>query len=211
MINRIETFLQRAQESQCHNIALQFVLDSAKTELARTDPLRSAKPASPAKSNTQRRRKSSGSQSSLKVRNTRRSSAHLDEDLDPADQLARNLGIILPPAEASDQERVAFLEKARLDRAYKLEGHLTSLQSTTETSIASHLLDAHVTLNLLQESLLADTEYHTVHLVDQNLESSVDTFDHDIQALQEELEAVDLYSLQTKNVHKEQLIERWSR
>ena len=88
---------------------------------------------------------------------------------------------------------------------------MASLQSTTETSIASHLLDAHVTLNLLQDSLLADTHYHTIHLLDQDLESSVDNFEHDIQVLQDELEAIDLYSLQTKNVHKEQLIERWSR
>ncbi|KUJ19137.1 uncharacterized protein LY89DRAFT_716730 [Mollisia scopiformis] len=211
LINRIETFLQRAQESQCHNMALQFVLDSAKTELKRTDALPGVKPTSPAKSNTQRRRKSSGSQSSLKVRNTRRSSGHLDEDLDPAGQLARNLSITLPAADASDEERITFLERALMDRASKLESHMTSLQSTTETSIASHLLDAHVTLNLLRDSLLADTDYHTVHLVDQELESSVNSFENDIQALQEDLEAVDLYSLQTKNVHKEQLVERWSR
>lgn len=192
-------------------MALQFVLDSAKKELTRTETLPAAKSTSPAKSNTQRRRKSSGSQSSLKVRNTRRSSGHLDEDMDPAGQLARNLGITLPAADASDHERAAFLEKALLDRANKLDVHMTSLQSTTETSIASHLLDAHVTLNLLQDSLLADTKYHTIHLLDQNLEASVDMFEHDIQALQEELEAIDLYSLQNKNIHKEQLIERWSR
>jgi hypothetical protein len=211
LINRIETFLQRAQESQCHNMALQFVLDSANTELKRTDSLPSGKPVSLAKSNTQRRRKSSGSQTSLKVRNTRRSSGHLDEDLDPAGQLARNLSITLPAADATDEERAAFLEKALVDRASKLEGHMTSLQSTTEASIASHLLDAHITLNLLQDSLLADTDYHTVHLMDQQLESAVNTFEHDIQGLQEQLESVDLYSLQTKNVHKEQLVERWSR
>ncbi|KAF8861323.1 hypothetical protein BDZ45DRAFT_265253 [Acephala macrosclerotiorum] len=211
LINRIETFLQRAQESQCYNMALQFVLDSAKNELTRTETLPTTKSTSPAKSNTQRRRKSSGSQSSLKVRNTRRSSGHLDEDMDPAGQLARNLGITLPASDASNHERAAFLEKALLDRANKLEGHMASLQSTAETSIAAHLLDAHITLNLLQDSLLADTEYHTIHLLDQNLETSVDMFEHDIQALQEELEAIDLYSLQTKNVHKEQLIERWSR
>ena len=187
------------------------MLNSANTELKSTESLPGGKPASPAKSNTQRRRKSSGTQSSLKARNTRRSSGHLDEDMDPAGQLARNLGITLPAADATDEERAAFLEKALMDRASKLEGHMTGLQSTTEGSIASHLLDAHITLNLLQDSLLADSDYHTVHLMDQHLESSVNTFEQNIQALQEQLEGVDLYSLQTKNVHKEQVVERWSR
>ncbi|KAH7348726.1 hypothetical protein BKA65DRAFT_266279 [Rhexocercosporidium sp. MPI-PUGE-AT-0058] len=211
LVNRIETFLERAEESQCHKMALQAVLDSANKELLRSAITPAAKTSSPTRLNTQRRRKSSSSQSTLRVRNTRRSSGHFDEDIEPEQQLARNLGVALPPEGVSDQERANLLEKMLAERLTRLEGHAASLQSTTESSISSHLLDARMTLGLLHDSLLAESQYHKVQFLDPNLEAAVTNFEKDIQHLQDDLEAVDLHSLQARNIHREQLIERWSR
>ena len=207
----METFLERAEESQCHKMALQAVLDSAKKELSRSGNTPLTKTSSSTRPNTQRRRQSSTSQSTLKVRNTRRSSGHFDEDIEPEQQLARNLGIALPAEGVSDYERGNLLEKMLAERLNRLEGHAASLQSTTESSISSHLLDARMTLGLLHDSLLADTQYHKVQLLDPSLEDAVTSFEKEIQNLQDDIEAVDLHSLQARNVHREQLIERWSR
>jgi hypothetical protein len=210
LVNRIEAFLERVQESQCHNMALQFVVGSAKQELAQPENGSPTKTSSPVKPNTQRRRKSSNSQSPVRTR--RRSSGKLlDEDIEPEQQLARNLGIALPAEAVSDTARIDVLERALSDRISKLESHATSLQSTTESSISSHLHDAHTTLELLHDSLLAESLYHKVQLLDPRIESSVATFEKDVQDLQKDLEAVDLHTLQSRNVHKEQLIKRWSR
>ncbi|KAN0095353.1 hypothetical protein V8E51_016064 [Hyaloscypha variabilis] len=208
LVNRIETFLERMEESQCHKMALQFVLDSAKKELSLPEPS-TIKPASPTKSNTQRRRKSSSSQTSpIRARTTRRRSSGHDEDVEPEQQLARNLGIALP-AEAT--ARVEALEKLLSERIARLESHSNSLQSTTETSISSHLLDAQITLGLLQDSLLAKTPYGKVRLIDPKIESGVSKFDQEVQGLQKGLDAIELHALQAKNVSREQLVERWSR
>jgi hypothetical protein len=192
-------------------MALKFVVDSTKKELSRPEPP-TAKAASPTKSNTQRRRKSSSSQTSpVRARNTRRRSSGPEEDIEPEQQLARNLGVALPAEGVSDNARITHLEKMLSERITRLEGHANSLQSTTEKSVSSHLLDAHTTLGLLQDSLLAQTLYHKVRLLDPKVESDVASFEQDVQHLQKSLDAVDLHSLQAKNVHREQLVERWSR
>jgi len=210
LVDRIETFLKRVEESQCHKMALQFVVGSAKQELSQPENESPNKASSPVKPNTQRRRKSSSSLSPVRTR--RRSSGKLlDEDIEPEQQLARNLGIALPAEAVTDDARIDILERALLDRISKLESHATSLQSTTESSISSHLLDAQMTLELLHNSLLAESLYHKVRLLDPSIESSVATFEKDVQDLQKNLEAVDLHTLQSRNVHKEQLINRWSR
>lgn len=211
LVDRIETFLERAKESQCHKMALQAVLESAKKELSHTEPVPTNKTNSPHRPNTQRRLKSSSSQSTLRVRGTRRSSGHHDEDVEPEQQLARNLGVALPSEGVSDYERVALLDQMLAERNARLASHAASLQYTTESSISSHLLDARMTLDSLHGSLLLDSQYGKVRLLDPNLEKSVTNFEQNVQNLQDELDAVDLHSLQAKNVHKEQLIKRWSR
>jgi hypothetical protein len=166
--------------------------------------LKSARPST-------QRAKSSGATSPVRRRATRRrSSGQIDDELGPELQLLRNLGLSLPDVN-SDHSRVDALEKALLDRANKLEGHEQSLQSTTESSISSHLLDAHVTLHLLRNTLLAQTPYHSISLLDQEVESSVSKLEDDTQQLQATLESTNLQKLQPKNVHREQFVARWSR
>jgi DNA-binding HxlR family transcriptional regulator len=211
LVNRTKIFLEHVQEHQCHKMALQYVLDEAKKELLRPDvstpgaKLKSAKPST-------QKPKSSGPGSPVKRRNTRRrSSGPLDDEIEPEQQLLRNLGISLPTDAVSNQSRIEALERALLDRSNKLEGHANNLQSSTESSISSHLLDAQVTLHLLRDSLLAQSPYHSVKLLDPEVESSITELENDVQQVQQKLEKVDLQKLQAKNVHREQLVERWSR
>jgi hypothetical protein len=203
--------LERVEEGRCHNIASRFVLDSIKSELSRVEePITTIK-SSPTKPNIQRRRTSSvPSPGRLRI-NRRRSSGIDIDDIDPEQQIARNLGITLPVATVSDQERAEVLERALRDRSTKLDIHATSLQTLTESSISSHLLDSHLTLQLLQDSLLAETLHHTVRLLDPDIEASVSMFQQEIEDLKSELEGVDLEQLQTRSVNREQLIARWAR
>ena len=194
-------------------MALQFVLGEVEKELQRPEEPVSSMTTSPVRPNTQRRRKSSATPSSpVRARNTRRrSSGHLDEDIEPEQQLFRNLGISLPTEASTDAARSEALEQALSDRLSKLDGHVHSLQSTTESSISSHLLDAHGTLQLLRDSLLADTLYHGVEFLDPEIGSSVDNFEREVQDLQKKVEAVNLQTLQAKNIHRDEFVERWLR
>ena len=193
-------------------MAVKAVTDAAKLELQDPDPIFQIKPSNPNKSTTQRRRKSATSQSPVRLRNTRRrSSTQLDDDTEPEEQFLRNMGLSLPAEANSESSRVEALEQVLTDRMSKLEGHVASLQSTTESSISSHVLDAHTTLQLIEDSLFADSNYHKLQLLDVDLDSSVTMSERDVQNVQKSLEAVDLGKLQARNLNRDDLVERWSR
>jgi hypothetical protein len=126
--------------------------------------------------------------------------------------LLRNLGISIPPEANTDPALLhELLEHALSDRLNKLDGHAQGLQSTTESSISLHLTDANLTLQLLQDALLADTRYSKVRFLDEDTESSVVVFERDVLDTQKQLEAVDLHKLQARNVRRDELVGRWSR
>lgn len=193
-------------------MAVQFVVSAAKRELSQPKTIPASKPTSPSKFAPQRERKSSSSQFPLLLRNRRRSSGKgVDEDVDPELQLARNLGISLTADAVPDNLGIDTLERTLLERIGKLEKHASTLQSTTETSISSHLMDAHMTLELLHDSLLAESLYHKVRLLDPTLEEPVASFEHELRGLRQNIEAVDLHTLQSRNVYKEEFVKRWSK
>lgn len=206
LVNRIGVFFDRIEEYQSHKMAENFIIDEAEQELQRSDVIPGKTPTSPAKANHQRRRSSA---STIQVRaKGRRSSGPIE---DPEQQLLRNLGISQPIELTSYEARIEVFERALSDRTRKLEGHAATLQSTTESSISSYLLDSHITLNLLRDSLLSDSAYNKVRLLDPEIESNMANFELDLLTLQEKLEAIDLQKLSARNIHKEQLVERWSR
>lgn len=213
LVNRTETFLSRAQESQSHKTALNSILSTLKQELSTIEetPPPTLNTSTSSKANTQRRRTSS-THSPVRTRTTRRRSSGPEaEDVDPEQQLARNLGITLPPSSLPPLLQSQALEKTLTERLTKLEIHSNSLQTTTETSISSHLLDAHLTLQLLQDSLLAETLGRKVRLLDPDIEASVGMFESEIEELRGMLEGIDLTGLGARNVRREAIVERWGR
>ncbi|KAI9650347.1 hypothetical protein NHQ30_000360 [Ciborinia camelliae] len=202
LVKRTEVYAEHMEEYQSHQMATKFAIDTGKKELqhqAAPQPSRSA---------THQRQIS---QTQMPSRNSRRRSS-MFEEMDAEQQLLRNLGISLPTEnDTDDNARTEFLESVLRERIEKLKSHMANLESTTETTISSHVHNADITMQLLYNALQADSVYGEVQLLDPDIVSSFNTFEEEIKNLQENLEAVNLQRLQLKNVHKEQLIKRWSR
>lgn len=193
-------------------MATQHVVASAKKELMFLEPDAKNKSSNIIKSNTQARRTSVSATPAAKTRRDhRRSSGIIEDDTEPEQQLARNLGLSLPAEDVTEVKRIEIFEKMLQERISRLEGHATGLQSSTETSVASHLLDANITLGLLNDSLLAESLYGKVQLVKPEVGDAVVNFEQDMQALQECLEVVNLHSLLFKNAQRDQFVQRWAR
>lgn len=201
-------YLERAEEYRSHQMASQYMLSEAKKELQSPDQTMTASSIQP---NIQKRRDSTGSKSPEQARHRRRSSAHQEGETEPEKHLLRHLGLSAPALGATNQTQVEAFERALSDRLKKVQIHAANLQSTTESSITSHLMDAHSTLQLLQDSLMAETLYGKIQLVDPDIEASIDIFEDEINSLREELEAINLQKLHERNVHRDLLVERWSR
>ncbi|KAG9243119.1 hypothetical protein BJ878DRAFT_512346 [Calycina marina] len=204
--DRLNVFLERSEEFQSHSMAVNYVLDEAQRELATSLTTSQKKSKNPIKANHARYR-SPVSAPPVKARG-RRSSGTVE---DPEQQLLCNLGISQADDSIPDEERLELFERALSDRRKKLDSHASALQSTTESSISAYLLDSHLTLQQLRDSLLADSKYNKVQLLDAKTKSGLAAFDAEVQSVQERLENIDLENFSGRNVHKEQIIERWSR
>ncbi|KAH8815499.1 hypothetical protein F5884DRAFT_772613 [Xylogone sp. PMI_703] len=214
LLQRTEAFVERVEEFQCYKMAAGSILETTQKEL-----LQEIKPSQPSQTSPPRRSRSN----SVKQRTpsfpaqirgtsrTRRSTLMLEEDLEPEEQILRSLGISIPPEAKSSVQRAKALDQALTDRSSKLDKHATGLQSTIESSISAHIHDAYITLQLLRDVQLSDTPYRTVQLLDSKLESSLKEFQTEIEHVQQTLAEVDLQSLEARNVHREQIIQRWSR
>ncbi|CAD6441692.1 84a778a2-d259-47ce-a43e-97bea591a718 [Sclerotinia trifoliorum] len=201
LIKRTEIYAAHMEEYQCHQMATKFAIDTGKKELQYQEAPQ------PSKSVTRQRQ---NSQAQVQFRNNRRRSS-MFEEMDAESQLLRNLGITLPNDSDADDAQTEFLDSCLRERIEKLKSHAANLESTTETTISSHVHNADYTMKLLYNALQADSVYGEVQLLDPDIVSSFNTFEEEIKNLQENLEAVNLQRLQLKNVHKEQLIKRWSR
>lgn len=191
-------------------MALKFVLQVATEELS--------KPTfSSTNSNTDitrskgHRRKSSLAQSPLRPRGLRRRSSGSTEGLEPEQQLARNMGITLPSSADTESLQGNVVEQVLAERVKKLEIHSSSLRASTENSISSQLHDAHVMLQLLQDTLLKETPYKTVELLSPEMVGSVNTFEQDVAYVQTNIDEIDLHVLQARNATRDQIVERWAR
>ncbi|CCU81679.1 hypothetical protein BGHDH14_bgh04668 [Blumeria hordei DH14] len=199
LTTRMESLLERVRQFQCHRMAAGILLNTTKEELSnrelelkRKDPSQSV--AEP-----------------LSISRSKRRISNFGEDIGAEQQLARNLSVTLPNDNDSSEASSTSWENLISEKTARLAIHASSLQSTTESCIASHLLDSHVALNLLLDSLLDKSAYRTIRMVDPDLQNAEELLEQDIRNLQDKLATLDLHELQTRNVRRDQIVDRWSR
>jgi hypothetical protein len=93
----------------------------------------------------------------------------------------------------------------------KLSGHAKSLQEVSEASIGSHLHDSQVTLQLLMESLLSETQYKSVSLMDKDVQEAMAKLERGVEEVKRETGAVNFDPLRERNVRRDELVARWAR
>lgn len=207
---RLDDHCKRQGELQAHQMASRIIVQQVKTELLqdnwgkRVHSHDSTQPAHTALMLD----KDQGVRS-----NRRRSSVTSnDEDIDASAQLFRLLGLT-PPTKTSEEQtsNAASMEALLSERTMRLDNQTRALHATTEAHIFSHLDEARRTLQILRDSLLSETTYGRVRLLDADIEEAVGMFADEIRDLDAAIDGVDLRPLQVRNVDKERFIERWTR
>jgi len=207
LVDQIDAFATCTEEYQTYRTATMNMIKAVKSELnsnslssSRTKPdsptrtRKPAKPVSPVCPRTRRRRSSATS---------------LDEDIVPELQLLRNLGISLPAEQPGDGILAANLQAALEDRTMKLNVHARSLQEGSEMSITCHLHDAQVTLAMLKQSLLSETQYKTVRLLDADVKEAVGMLESDVEDLKRAVGVVKLDVLKERSIRRDELVKQW--
>ena len=214
--SRIETF-------QAYQVAASSVGSLVRSELATSVELSAKKERRPTvgASPTRRRSLNQGSTSSPartqpRPRHTRRSSGvgtGIPDD-PPVDEILRNLAISLPVDDASSanvKSQAQALAAILVERRAKVHDVAHNVQEAFEASANKQLADAKVAIQMARDSLLAESPFGRVQLVDPEIDGSIAVLGQELEEVQARLEVVDagLVKARGRNAKKEELIRRW--
>ncbi|RGP68566.1 hypothetical protein FLONG3_8125 [Fusarium longipes] len=215
LIDRITLLTDRVETLKSHNAAASSIIATAKAESSaslspeKKKSLRAAMPASPIRNPSPIRMRANTDGNRRGANSRRRSSGILDE---PAiEALLRDLALSLPDAEeASIQDQVSALNKAFGDRSVKTTDVVRGAQESFEMSVTSRLDDARLAIQLLRDSVLAESPFGEVKMVDPEFEESVVALAKDVDVVKERLDGVVEKKALAKSVKKDEFVQRWS-
>ncbi|KAF5021275.1 hypothetical protein F66182_6673 [Fusarium sp. NRRL 66182] len=213
LVDRITLLTDRIETLKSHNAAASSIIATAKAEIAtplspeKKRPTKAAMPASPIRnpSPIRPRAHTDGSRRN----NRRRSSGILDE---PAiEALLRNLALTLPEAEeASIQDQIAALTKIFTERSAKTTDVVRNAQDSFEANVTSRLDDARLAIQLLRDSVLAESPFGEVKLIDPEIEGSIHVLGQEVDKVKEKLEDVQAKKALANSVKKDEFVQRWA-
>lgn len=125
----------------------------------------------------------------------------------PLSHLLDTLAISLPPS-----AQTGHLTHALAEHSHKSAEITRATQTTFERTTVSHLTDARAALQLVRDSVLAESPFAEVHLVDPELESSIGVLAQETHYVVARLEGVEREAAtlaRGRNVRREELVERW--
>ncbi|KAI3400630.1 hypothetical protein diail_2342 [Diaporthe ilicicola] len=150
------------------------------------------------------------------TKSRRRSSGAYDS---PLEHLLGELAISLPEAEHEDtgaatsvQAQAAHLSSILAERTRKAADVADSVQSTFEHTATAQLAEGRTALQLIRDSVLAESPYAEVHLVDPGIESSIGVLAQEVQNVTSRLEGVESEAAalaRGRNVSRDEIVSRW--
>ncbi|ENH69882.1 hypothetical protein FOC1_g10009386 [Fusarium oxysporum f. sp. cubense race 1] len=215
LVERITLLTDRVETLKSHNAAASSIIATAKAEVSaslspeKKKSIRAAMPASPIRNPSPIRMRANTDGARRGNNNRRRSSGILDE---PAiEALLRDLALSLPDAEeASIQDQVSALNKAFTERSDKTTDVVRNAQDSFETSVTSRLDDARLAIQLLRDSVLAESPFGEIKMIDPEFEGSIDVLSQEVDKVKEKLDGVVAKKALAKSVKKDEFVQRWA-
>lgn len=197
---RIETF-------QSHQAATTNLVATTRSELS--VPASTPKKKTPAQefvSPVRRRNIAPSSPSRQRSDNAGRRQSLLDEP--PLEALLRSLAIALPE-DADGPGQVAALSAILAEKRAKARDVARDAQQSLERNSAAQLADSKLAIQLLRDSLLAESPFGDVRLVDEGIEASIAVLGQEVEKIKERVEGVDAGKARQRSEKRREFIARW--
>ncbi|KZL65981.1 vacuolar H+/Ca2+ exchanger [Colletotrichum tofieldiae] len=209
LLDHIERLSARIEAFQSHQAATTSLLATARSELAApVSTPRKKTPVQDPVSPIRRRNTGPGSPSRNRFNtNYRRRSSGLDEP--PLEALLRSLAIAFPEDATDGARQTAVLSATLAERQAKARDVARNTQETLEGAAASQLADAKLAVQLLRDSLLAESPFGDVRLVDEGIEASIAVLGQEVEKVKERIERVDAGKARQRSERKREILERW--
>lgn len=136
----------------------------------------------------------------------RRSSGLFEEP--PLDTLLQSLALYLDD-DAESVDKVKMLSTALDERSRKAADVSQGGQESFETVAATHMDDVRRALQLLQDSLLAESPFGEVKLVDPEIEGSIDFLSTEVKQIRDMLDRAEAKKGTGKSEKKDEILRRW--
>lgn len=205
----------RTEAFKAYQAAADTVLDLAKSELdAKVEvPESQDNDEAPAKppSFSQRALFESPVRPKPKQKASRRSSS-IGRDDAHLDEILRALAISLPEDEEDIKSQTRLLANTLAERRRKAADVAKNVQELLEDVTIRQVADGKLAIQLLRDSILAESPFGDVRLVDSEIEASIAVLSQELEEVrkgQERAEA-DLAKLRVRSVKKDELISRWA-
>lgn len=225
LLHRIDRVSDRVSSVKAHEAATTAILAMAKAELSTT--VTSAAKRRGTVSSPARRPQSlimdsmmtpAPSRAEPSFMKTRRRSSGDALHSSPLEQLLGELALSLPDSSSAStsanpsQAQIAYLSHTLTTRTHKCADVDRAVQSTLEHTAAAHLADARKALQLIRDSVLAESPFAEVHLVDPGIEASIGVLAQEAQNIAGRLEGVEREATvlaKGRNIRKEEIVKRW--
>lgn len=138
----------------------------------------------------------------------------------PLQHLLGELAITIPGSDeptpsnpaGTSQAQASYLSSTINERLRNASEVSRSVQSTFEGTAASYLSDARTALQLVRDSVLAESPFSEVHLVDPGIEASIVVLAQEVHTVSSRLQGIERETAalaRGRNLKKEEIISRW--
>lgn len=132
----------------------------------------------------------------------------------PLDEILRMLAINLPEddgAQSDVQSQVEDLISTLASRRAKVGDVARNVQESFETAAVGYVADAKLAIQMVRDSILAESPYGDIRLVDPEIEGSLDVLSQELAHVDEKLKGIDsnVAKLRGKNAKRDEFINRW--
>ncbi|KAG5981929.1 hypothetical protein E4U55_002490 [Claviceps digitariae] len=145
------------------------------------------------------------------ARARRASSGNLQEEESALETLLSGLAISLPSAEEeTPRARLDAIAKLVAQRSRKCDQVAQAAQESLEIVTRAHLTDVRLAIQLLKDSLLAESPFGEVKLVDPDIEGSILVLQQEVEKARDKLQSLEGQSVMARSVKKEEFVKRWA-
>ncbi|KXH42897.1 hypothetical protein CSIM01_06005 [Colletotrichum simmondsii] len=211
LLDHMDRLSARIEAYQSHQTATSSLLTTARAELS--TPVATPKKKTPTQdlvSPVRRRNNTNPGRSPTRDgTNRRRRSSAYDEP--PLEALLRSLTIAFPEDVTDGVGQSAVLAATLAERQTKARDVARNAQETLEGTAATQLADSKLAIQLLRDSLLAESPFGDVRLVDEGIEASIAVLGQEVEKVKERVEKVDAGKARLRSERKREILERWGR
>ncbi|KAM0252359.1 hypothetical protein ACHAQJ_007741 [Trichoderma viride] len=215
LLGRLDRIQGRIETHLSHQAAAASLISTAKTEMAVEilPPVKQSSssapmsifPTSPSKTNTPARKRSN----TVGSHHRRRSSGVADE-LPPLSSLMNILSVPSSVSEETEgRAQIVALSKILEERLKKYDEIARNTQETFEMGALAQLNDTRLAIQLVRDSVLAESPFNDPRLVDPEISGSITLLAADVEGAKDTLALVEGQKRDRKSDKRDEFVERW--